>query len=109
MNTDLHASSKYRYAGKDLAFLAEHAFEDLAPGLAARVAPGDVLVAGRDFGANSSREQAIDVIRAMGFGAIVARSFGRQFFRNAVNNGLVVVECDTTGIEAGDLVEINLR
>ncbi len=108
INTDLHASSKYRHIGKDVPTLARHAFEELDPELARRVAPGDLIVAGKDFGANSSREQAVQVIRAMGIAAIVARSFGRQFFRSAINNGLAVVECDTRGIESGDEVTVDL-
>ena len=107
VNTDIHCSSKY-LPGKDNATVAQHAFEQLAPGFAARFKPGDVIVAGKNFGINSSREQAVHVMRAMGVTAIVARSFGRQFFRNAINNGLPVVECDVAGMEQGDEIEIDL-
>ena len=108
INTDLHCSAKYRYIGKDLAYLAAHAFEDIDSGLAGRIKPGDVLVAGKNFGINSSREQAVQVIRKMGIAAIVAPSFGRQFFRNAINNGLLVVACPIDGIADADELEIDL-
>lgn len=107
VNTDIHCSSKY-LPGKDNAYVAQRAFEQLAPGFAAGFKQGDVIIAGKSFGINSSREQAVHVLRAMGVAAIVARSFGRQFFRNAINNGLPVIECDVSGIEPGDMVEIDL-
>ena len=107
VNTDIHCSSKY-FPGKDNAYVAQHAFEQLVPGFAARFAAGDLIVAGANFGMNSSREQAVHVMREMGVAAIVAQSFGRQFFRNCINNGLPVVECDLGRLGAGDEVEIDL-
>lgn len=107
VNTDVHCSSKY-LPGRDNAYVARHAFEQLMPGFAARLAAGDVIVAGKNFGINSSREQAVHVLHQLGVGAIVAASFGRQFFRNCINNGLPVVECDVTGISANDGIELDL-
>ena len=107
VNTDTQCSSKY-LPGKDNAYVAERAFEQGAPGFAQRFQPGDVIVAGRNFGINSSREQAVHIMHLMGVGAIVARSFGRQFFRNTINNGLPAVECDIGGIDEGDEIEIDL-
>ena len=107
INTDINCSSKY-LPGKDNAYIAQHAYENIAPGFAARFAAGDVIVAGRNFGINSSREQAVHIMRVMGVAAIVAPSFGRQFFRNAINNGLPVVECDIAGIADGDEIAIDL-
>lgn len=107
INTDVHCSSKY-LPGRDNAYIAQHAFEQVAPGYAARFGQGDIIVAGSNFGINSSREQAVHVMRMMGAAAIVAPSFGRQFFRNAINNGLPVIECDIAGIADGDTVEIDL-
>jgi 3-isopropylmalate dehydratase small subunit len=107
INTDVHCSSKY-LPGRDNAYVAQHAFEQVAPGFAARFQPGDVIVAGRNFGINSSREQTVHIMRAMGVAAIVAASFGRQFFRNAINNGMPVVECSLAGVADGDAVEIDL-
>ena len=107
INTDLHCSSKY-LPGKDNAYIAQHAFEQLVPDFPARFKAGDVIVAGRNFGINSSREQAVHIMRAMGVAAIVATSFGRQFFRNCINNGLPAVECDITGIAEGDEIEVDV-
>jgi 3-isopropylmalate dehydratase small subunit len=94
--------------GKDNAYVAQHAFEQVAPGFSARFKAGDVIVAGKNFGFNSSREQAVQVLRLMGVAAIVARSFARQFFRSAVNNGLPAVDCDIAGIADGDEITIDL-
>ena len=107
INTDLHCSSKY-HPGRDNAYVAQHAFEQLAPGFAARFAKGGVIVAGKNFGNNSSREQAVHILRLMGVAGIAAKSFGRQFFRNCINNGMPAVECDLAGIADGDEIELDL-
>jgi 3-isopropylmalate dehydratase small subunit len=107
INTDVHCSSKYT-PGRDTAYVAQHAFEQIAPDFMSRLKPGDVIVAGRNFGINSSREQAVHAMRLMGVAAVVSPAFGRQFFRNAINNGLPVVECDIAGIEENDEVELDL-
>src|SRR2546423_956023 len=107
INTDLHCSAKYM-PGKDTAYIAQHAFEQIAPHFVSRFKTGDVIVAGRNFGINSSREQAVHAMRLMGVAAVVAPTFGRQFFRNAINNGLAVVECDIGGIDEDDALEIDL-
>lgn len=107
VSTDINCSSKY-LPGKDTAYIATRAFEQVAPGFASALRKGDVIVAGKNFGINSSREQAVHVMHLMGVAAIVAPSFGRQFFRNAINNGMPVVECDIDGIAAGDAIEIDL-
>jgi len=107
VSTDIHCSSKY-LPGKDNVYIAQHAFEQVSPGFASRFRKGDVIVAGRNFGINSSREQAVHVMRMLGAAAIVAPSFGRQFFRNAINNGLPVVECDIFGIAEEDEIAIDL-
>lgn len=107
VNTDLNCSGKY-LPGKDEAFIAAQAFDAVSPGFAARFVAGGVIVAGTHFGINSSREQAVHILRRMGVAAIVAPSFGRQFFRNAINNGLPVIECDVAGIEEGDTLNIDM-
>ena len=107
INTDVNCSAKYM-PGKDTAYVAQHAFEGIAPDFVSRFAKGDVIVAGRNFGINSSREQALQVMRVLGVAAVVATSFGRQFFRNAINSGMPVVECDTADIEENDIVEVDL-
>ena len=107
INTDLHCSAKYM-PGKDTAYVAQHAFEQIAPQFVATFRKGDLIVAGRNFGINSSREQAVQAMRILGVAAIVAPAFGRQFFRNAINNGLPVVECDVSGIDENDTLDIDL-
>ena len=107
INTDINCSSKY-LPGKDNAYIAQHAYENIAPGFAARFKPGDVIVAGKNIGINSSREQAVHIMKLMGVAAIIAPAFGRQFFRNCINNGLPVVECDISGIAEGDAIAVDL-
>jgi len=107
VNTDLNCSGKY-LPGKDEAFIAAQAFEAVSPGFASRFVAGGVIVAGTHFGINSSREQAVHILRRMGVQAIVAPSFGRQFFRNAINNGLPVLEGVIEGIAEGDAIEIDM-
>ena len=99
-----------RYLGEDdPAELARHVFESAAPGLGGRITRGDILVAGANFGTGSSREQAPKAIRAAGFGAIVAASFARIFFRNCVNVGLPVFWSPEAAAFAdeGDRIEID--
>jgi len=107
INTDIHCSSKY-HPGRDNAYVAQHAFEQLSPGFAKRFTKGGVIVAGKNFGNNSSREQAIHILRLMGVSGIVAASIGRQFFRNCINNGMPVVECGISGIAQDDEIELDL-
>ena len=110
VNTDIHCSNKY-LPGKDPEYVAAHAFEQLAPALASEIAlqGGGILVAGEHFGINSSREQAVHVLKIMNVRAIVAKSFGRQFFRNAINNGMPVFECDTASLVAGEPLTLDLN
>ncbi len=107
VSTDIHCSSKY-LPGKDATYIATVAFDQVAPGFAKGFVKGDIIVAGKNFGINSSREQAVHVMHRLGVAAIIAPSFGRQFYRNAINNGMPVIECDTAGIAAGDAVELDL-
>jgi 3-isopropylmalate dehydratase small subunit len=107
INTDMHCSAKYM-PGKNTEYVAQHAFEQLSPGFPSRLGKGDVIVAGRNFGINSSREQAVHAMRIMGVAAVVSPAFGRQFFRNAINNGLPAVECDIAGIAEDDEITVDL-
>ena len=107
INTDTNCSSKY-LPGKDNAYVAQHAFEKVAPDFIGRFKAGDIIVAGKNFGNNSSREQAVHVMHLMGVSALVSPSFGRQFFRNTINNGLPAFECATDGIADGDDIEIDV-
>lgn len=88
--------------------LAAHALEDLDPEFRSRVQAGDILVAGENFGTGSSREQAPIAIKAVGISVVVARSFARIFYRNAINIGLPVVEVVDHNIETGQQVTIDL-
>ncbi len=108
INTDYIISSKYKAQTLRIEDAARHLMEDIDPGFAQRVQPGDIMVAGRNFGCGSSREAAPRVIKAAGIGAVVASSFARIFFRNSINIGLPVLACDTSGIKTGDEIEIDL-
>ena len=95
----------------DEAELGRHALLGIDAEFSKRVARGDILVAGEDFGCGSSREHAVWALRGAGVAAVVARSFSRVFFRNALNNGFLVVECARAveRIITGDLLEIGLQ
>ncbi len=108
VNTDYIISGKYKFKTLDMKELSRHLFEDLAPEFHRRVNPGDMIVAGGNFGCGSSREQAPLVIRGAGISCVVAESFARIFYRNAINVGLPVVVCETRQIEEGDLLEIDM-
>ena len=108
VNTDYIISGKYKFKTLDMDELACHCMEDIDPQFTEKVQPGDFLVAGGNFGCGSSREQAPLVILHAGIGAVLARSFARIFFRNAINKGLPVAECDTSGIAPGDELEVDL-
>jgi 3-isopropylmalate/(R)-2-methylmalate dehydratase small subunit len=93
VNTDVIFPGKYTYTIKNEAEMAKHALEDLDPTFAGNVRPGDIIVGGRNWGAGSSREQAVTCLKAAGVKVIVAASFARIFFRNAVNNSVLPVVC----------------
>lgn len=109
VNTDVIFPGRYTYARMEPEEMAKHALEDLDPEFAQKVRPGDVIVAGRNFGCGSSREQAATCLVAAGVGAVIAKSFARIFFRNAINNGLLVLEIPEAvdAIRPGDEVEID--
>jgi 3-isopropylmalate/(R)-2-methylmalate dehydratase small subunit len=111
VNTDVIFPGKYTYTVTDPAEMASHAMEDLDPEFAKSVQPGDVVVAGRNFGCGSSREQAAFCLKYAGVGAVVAKSFSRIYFRNAINAGLPVIQAPEAvdAIEAGETVEIDLE
>lgn len=108
INTDLVIAGKYTKT-LDFEELALHCMEDLDPTFQERIEPGDILVAGYNFGCGSSREQAPLALKYAGVGAILAKSFARIFYRNAINIGLPVLVCDTTGICNGDALEIDME
>ena len=108
VNTDVIFPGKYTYSITDPAEIAEHALEDLDPGFAEQVQPGDIIVAGSNWGCGSSREQAVICLKQAGVGAIVARSFARIYFRNCINHALPIVTCDAVeSVESGDEITID--
>ena len=108
VNTDYIIAYRYKFKSEDMTELAQHLFEDIDPKFTERIEPGDIIVAGANFGCGSSREQAPRVILAAGLGAVVAESFARIFYRNSFNLGLPVVETETAFIKEGDELELDL-
>ncbi len=108
ISTDLIVPGRLAHLRSNLPELAKHTLEDADPDFAARVKPGDFLVAGRNFGMGSSREHAPVVIKMAGISAILAQSVARIFFRNAINQGLPILICDTARITNGDELEVDL-
>lgn len=110
VNTDVIFPGKYTYTIAERAEIARHALEDLDPRFATGVRPGDVIVAGRNWGCGSSREQAASCLVYNGVGAIIAESFGRIFYRNALNQGLPAIVCPDAAraIEPDDEVTVDL-
>jgi methanogen homoaconitase small subunit len=107
VDTDVIIPGKYLRT-KDARLWAEHVMEGLDPQFASQVKPGDVIVAGRNFGSGSSREQAPRALLGAGVAAVVARSFARIFYRNAINVGLALIEADVTA-KKGDTVVVDLK
>ncbi len=109
INTDYIISGRYKFKIQDPNELAKHVMEDLDPDFAAkRLKKGDFIVAGRNFGCGSSREQAPQAIKYAGLSAVIAKSFARIFYRNSFNLGLPAIEADTDTIEEGDELEVDL-
>ena len=109
VNTDVLFAGKYTYAAMEPAEMARHALEDLDPEFAKAVKPGDVVVAGKNFGCGSSREQAAACLKYAGVAAVIAKSFARIYFRNAINLGLPLVQSveAVDALETGDEVEVD--
>ena len=109
VNTDLIISGKHKLSITDLDELSKHTMEALMPDFAQKAKKGDLIVAGKNFGCGSSREQAPVVLKHLGLAAVIAKSFARIFYRNAINIGLPAAECeDVDDIEAGDVLELDL-
>lgn len=109
INTDYIISGRYKFQIQDEKELAKHVFEDIEENFCKRIKPGDCLVAGKNFGCGSSREQAPVALKAMGLGAVIAKSYARIFYRNAFNVGLCLVECETNFIDDMDELELDLE
>ncbi len=109
VNTDYIISGRYKFATLDMKELAKHVMEDLDPDFYRKIKKGDFIIAGRNFGCGSSREQAPLAIKYAGISGIIAKSFARIFYRNAINVGLPVMECNTDRIKKGDELEVDLE
>jgi len=110
VNTDVIFPGKYTYTASGRDEIASHALEDLDPTFVDGVQPGDIIVAGRNWGCGSSREQAATCLAYNGVGALIAASFGRIFYRNALNNGLMAIASPqaSQAIQSGETVRIDL-
>ncbi|MCS7313802.1 MAG: 3-isopropylmalate dehydratase, partial [Acidobacteria bacterium] len=111
VNTDLIFPGQYTYTLRDPDEMARHVLENLDPRFVQEVRPGDIIVAGRNWGCGSSREQAVTALKHAGVSAIIAKSFARIYFRNAINHGLLPVICPAAveAIQAGEVIEVDLQ
>jgi len=108
IDTDVIIPARYLNTS-DPAELAKHCMEDADPDFSKKIKPGDIIVAGKNFGCGSSREHAPIALKAAGIGCIIAPSFARIFYRNAFNMGLPIFECDETSgvLKQGDDLEVD--
>jgi 3-isopropylmalate/(R)-2-methylmalate dehydratase small subunit len=110
VNTDVIFPGKYTYTLKTPEEIAAHALEDLDPGFAGQVQLGDVIVAGKNWGMGSSREQGVTALKYCGVPMIIAASFSGLYFRNCINQGVLPIVCPElrAHIQSGDTIEIDL-
>ena len=109
ISTDHIAPGRLFHLRSNLPELAKHVLEDADPEFASKMSKGDFVVGGNNFGLGSSREHAPQIIKIAGVGAVLAKSFARIFYRNAINIGLLLIECDTDKINAGDELEVDIK
>ena len=109
ISTDHIAPGRLFHLRSNLEEFAKHVLEDADPNFASAMNKGDFVVGGKNFGLGSSREHAPQIIKIAGVGAVIAKSFARIFYRNAINIGLLAIECDTDGIDAGDELELDIE
>jgi len=110
INTDMLFPGKYTYTCSTAEEIKPHLLEDLDPNFARHVKPGDLIFAGKNFGCGSSREQPALGLKAVGIQAVVAKSYARIFYRAAINQGLLLIECPEAiaAYEEGQKVDLNL-
>lgn len=108
ISTDHITPGRYYHLRSNMPELAKHVMEDADPEFPEKMSPGDFIVAGKNFGMGSSREHAPLAIKIAGVSAVIAKSFARIFYRNAINVGLPVLIADTDSIDSGDELEVDL-
>ena len=108
VSTDSIAPGRLTYLRSDPEEFSKHVLEDANPDFPKNVKPGDFIVAGNNFGCGSSREIAPLIIKIAGVAAVLAKSIGRIFYRNAINNGMLLIECDTDKISEGDILIVDM-
>ena len=109
ISTDHIAPGRLFHLRSNLEEFAKHVLEDADETFASRMQKGDFVVAGNNFGLGSSREHAPQIIKIAGVRDVLAKSFARIFYRNAINIGLLLIECDTDKINAGDEIEVDVK
>lgn len=109
IDTDIIIPTEY-LALKTIDDMKQYGFSPLRPELAGQIQKGDIIVAGKNFGCGSSREQAAEVLVANGVHCVIAKSFARIFFRNAINNGILLLECQDLAdhVKEGDIIQVDL-
>ena len=108
ISTDHIIPGRFYHLRSNLEELKKHVFEDISPGFCKKVKKGDIIVGGKNFGLGSSREHAPLIIKMAGIDAIIATSFARIFYRNAINVGRAAIISNTDGINEGDSLEIRV-
>lgn len=108
ISTDHIIPGRFYHLRSNLDELKKHVFDDIAPGFYKRISKGDIIVGGSNFGLGSSREHAPLIIKMAGIDAIVAKSFARIFYRNAINVGLAAIICNIEDVHEGDILEIRI-
>ena len=109
IDTDIIIPTEY-LALKTIDDMKQYGFSPLRPELAGQIEKGDIIVAGKNFGCGSSREQAPEIIKALGISCVIAKSFARIFFRNSINNGLLIEQPDLhDDIKEGDAITVKMN
>ncbi len=108
ISTDHIIPGRFYHLRSNLDELKKHVFDDIAPGFYSKISKGDIIIGGNNFGLGSSREHAPLIIKMAGIDAVVANSFARIFYRNAINVGLAAIICNVDDIEEGDILEIRI-